>query len=94
MPKVNTTQTDKLFRELESRMESLPQDALKEFVKNTPRRSGNARRSTRLDKTTIVADYPYAQRLDEGYSQKSPDGMTQPTQDWIEQEVNRRLKGL
>lgn len=63
------------------------------FYKNTPVRLGNARRNTYLtsDRSRIVADYPYAQRLDEGYSKQSPDGMTQPTLEFIEDEIQKYI---
>ena len=67
--------------------------AYKAFVKNTPIRSGNARRKTRLQGKTINANYPYAKRLDEGYSQQAPDGMTKPTEDFIKKRVAAILKG-
>jgi hypothetical protein len=94
MAKVNTTQVNRLFKELSTRMDDLPDAALDEFRKNTPRDRGNARRNTRLDNNTIVADYPYSQRLEEGYSRQAPQGMIEPTEKWIQQEVDRRLKGL
>lgn len=75
-------------------LKDLPEDALDEFKKNTPIRSGNARRRTYLKKDTIVADYAYAQRLDEGYSKQRPEGMTVPTEEWIREEVERRLRGI
>lgn len=46
---------------------------------NTPVQSGNARRKTRYKQDEIHANYPYAKRLDEGYSKQSPDGMSKPT---------------
>lgn len=49
------------------------------FVKNTPVKSGYARRHTSKNSSEIVADYPYAQRLDTGYSRQSLNGMTKPT---------------
>lgn len=45
----------------------------------TPVRSGNARRNTKYKQDEIHANYAYAKRLDEGYSKKSPDGMSKPT---------------
>lgn len=59
--------------------EKVSQVAYKAFVKNTPVRSGNARRNTKKQGKVINADYPYAQRLEEGYSQQAPNGMTEPT---------------
>lgn len=40
---------------------------------------GNARRKTILRGNEVQANYPYAQRLEEGYSSQAPDGMTEPT---------------
>jgi len=49
------------------------------FVANTPIKTGNARRHTIKGTDEIRAEYPYAQRLDAGWSRQSPDGMTKPT---------------
>lgn len=94
MAKVKLDSYRKQMAELVERLDDLPRDAHAEFIKNTPKRSGNARRNTRLQDTKIVADYPYSQRLDEGYSRQAPQGMVQPTEQWIQKEVDRRLKGL
>jgi hypothetical protein len=74
--------------------DDLPMEAYKHFVEETPERSGNAKRKTRLDGNRIVADYPYSRRLDEGYSKQAPRGMVEPTEQWIQQEVDRRLKRI
>lgn len=50
-----------------------------QFKQITPRRTGNARSKTRYNSTEIVADYRYAERLDDGYSKQAPGGMTEPT---------------
>ena len=94
MAKVNLTSFNQQMKRLEAALDSLPQDAHKEFVKNTPVRSGNARRNTKLQDNKIVADYAYSQRLDEGYSRQQPKGMTAPTEEWIRKEVDQRLKGI
>lgn len=94
MAKVDISGFRKQMAELQERLENLPRAAHEEFVKTTPKRSGNARRNTRLQDTKIIADYAYSQRLDEGYSSQAPQGMTQPTEQWIQREVDRRLKGL
>lgn len=57
----------------------VPKEAFKTFLENTPVADGNARSKTKLKGSTIVADYPYAKRLDEGYSRQAPEGMTKPT---------------
>jgi hypothetical protein len=94
MAKVDKTKTDKMFRSLKQAMDDLPRVAHEEFIRNTPVRSGNARRNTRLQGTKIVADYAYSGELDAGRSPQAPQGMTQPTEQWIQQEVDRRLKDL
>jgi hypothetical protein len=80
----------------------LPQEAYKEFVKNTPVRSGNAKRNTRLKGNTIEADYAYAGVLDKGRhmtsrgmrgSNQAPKGMTQPTVDFLRKRVAQIVRG-
>lgn len=65
------------------------------FVKTTPVDTGNARRSTEKDVINykITADYPYAERLDKGWSKQAPDGMVQPTIDHISKRINQYLRG-
>jgi hypothetical protein len=94
MAKVNLTSFSRQMDLARQVAEDLPTDALEEFVKNTPIDKGRARRSTKLQNNTIVADYPYSQRLDKGYSKQAPAGMTAPTEQWIQQEMDRRLKGI
>jgi hypothetical protein len=62
------------------------------FMSNTPRRTGNAQSNTILRKDAIEANYPYAKRLDEGYSNLKPDGMTKPTAKWFQQYIRRISK--
>ena len=72
-------------------LDHLAQDAYSFFVAHTPYRSGNARRRTRLDHHTITGDYPYAERLDNGWSRQAPQGMTDPTEAWIAANYQRYL---
>tara|TARA_R110002126_G_scaffold189105_1_gene337405 strand:+ start:505 stop:792 length:288 start_codon:yes stop_codon:yes gene_type:complete len=81
------------LKRIQKKLAQVPKEAFKEFVSDTPIRSGNARRKTKLKGKTIVADYPYAKRLDEGYSKQSPDGMTKPTEAFIKKRVAQILKG-
>lgn len=74
-------------------LKELPGKAYQEWLKNTPIDTGNARRKTRLRGTVIEAQYPYAQRLDEGWSKQSPKGMTEPTQKFVDREM-KRIMGL
>ena len=82
---VDTKEFDKLVQRAEEEIREIPRDAYLFFKQSTPYRKGNARRNTRLvNGDTIVAAYPYAERLDEGYSKKAPAGMTEPTEKYIE----------
>jgi hypothetical protein len=93
-----------LFSDATSVTQDLAEDAYKYFVAQTPVRSGNARRNTNiasmkdsktgLSKTTIEGDYAYAQRLDEGYSQQSPNGMTAPTERYIERRLDELVRKI
>jgi hypothetical protein len=71
-------------------LERLPQEALTVFKDNTPIRQGNARRSTKLEnRATINADYPYATRLDQGYSKQKPRGMSEPTLKFVKDKLDK-----
>lgn len=89
--KVNTMTSS--LKRMQKKLNQVPKEAYQEFVDETPIRSGNARRKTRLQGKTINANYPYAKRLDEGYSNQSPDGMTKPTEAFIKKRVAAILRG-
>lgn len=83
--------------------EQVMEDAYDFFVKTTPKRSGNARRNTHLDRSNnqIDADYSYAEVLDKGRhmtnrgargSTFAPRGMSKPTLEEIDRLVNKHLK--
>ena len=63
------------------------------FVEHTPVKSGNAKRHTFKDATSIHADYAYAKRLDNGWSKQSPGGMTKPAivamRDYVQKVIGR-----
>lgn len=82
-----------VLKKIQKKLDNLPKEAEKEFVKNTPIRTGNARRNTKRNKDTIVANYPYAKRLDEGYSKQSPQGMVKPTEDFIMRRFREIMSG-
>ena len=87
---------DRLTPDLRKKLEELravPREAHQVFVDNTPVRSGNARRRTRLVGETITADYPYAQRLDRGWSRQKPLGMTKPTIAFLLRRLAQIFKG-
>lgn len=80
------------FKDANRVPEELRERAYKFFRDRTPIRSGNARRNTKLEDTSIVADYPYAERLDTGWSKQAPDGMTEPTTQFIERELEQLIR--
>lgn len=88
------TQVTSKLKNIKTKINRVPDEAFKVFVVNTPVRSGNARRNTKLKgKRVIEANYPYAKRLDEGHSKQSPKGMVQPTIDFIRKRVKQILAG-
>lgn len=83
-----------MLKKQQKAINKIPDEAFKVFVSETPVRSGNARRNTKLKgKKQIVANYPYAQRLDEGYSKQSPEGMIKPTEEYIIERFNQIMSG-
>lgn len=67
----------------------VPKESLIEFKALTPIRSGNARRRTTLSGNTIEANYPYAQRLDEGWSNQAPRGIIRPWELWFRKKIKQ-----
>lgn len=90
----NLRSTEKMFDNAEKIARDLVRDGYEYFVKQTPVRSGNARRNTQLRGTTIDANYAYAQRLDQGYSSQSPKGMTEPTEKFLEQRLEQLTRNV
>lgn len=75
---------------LNDTLEQLPKDAAEVFVEETPIRTGNARKNTKLRRDSeIEADYPYANRLNEGYSRQARNGMTEPTVKFIRDTIRK-----
>ena len=62
------------------------------WVKYTPKRSGNAKKNTKLVNDEIHANYPYAQKLDEGWSKQNGGvGMSKPTLDAVQQYIDKKI---
>jgi len=61
------------------------------FVKNTPVKTGNAKRHTTKTSSEIDAAYPYATRLNQGYSHQSPNGMSKPAVDAMRDYIKKKL---
>jgi hypothetical protein len=78
---------------IQNALAKLPQEAYKVFKDNTPIKTGNARRKTRLSGDTIRADYPYAEKLNEGYSKQAPQGMVTPTEKFLRKRIREILRG-
>lgn len=85
--------------EIKSRLDQIKKDlsdqrlaqiAKNYFIDQTPKRSGNARDQTFLKDNVINANYPYAQRLDNGWSKQAPKGMTAPTIEFIKKYIKRQ----
>lgn len=93
--KLDRTDLDLLVKQLAQIPDQLLDSGLEVFKQNTPVRSGNAKRSTRVrGSDTILADYDYASRLDDGTSGQSPDGMTDPTIQHWERDIQTLLRKL
>jgi hypothetical protein len=86
-------QLSKDLARIQKQLQNYPQEALAEYKNLTPKarvNGGNARRNTTLKGSRIEANYPYAQRLDSGWSKQAPQGMTKPFLQW----VSRRMKQI
>jgi hypothetical protein len=95
MVKVDLSEFNRQMIRAQRALDDLPEFAEKSMQKHTPVRTGNARRNTNLTGNTVVADYPYAQRLEDNYSpQTRGRGIIAPTEQEIQREVDRRLKGI
>ena len=92
--KVNTQQVESMFNDLEKMPKSVMKDAFRFYKNETPVRSGNARNKTKLRNKQIKSGYPYAGRLDEGWSKQAPKGMTEPTLDEIDNIIDKELRRI
>jgi len=72
---------------------TVPLQAHQQMVQLTPKDRGNARSKTTLYSNSIIrANYPYATRLDEGYSKQAPRGMTRPLREWLRRKLQLILR--
>ena len=74
---------------LEKKINDLKKDAADHFQSTTPIRTGNARSKTKLEGNRIQADYDYATLLNQGRSKQAPKGMTEPTIEFIKDQVRK-----
>ena len=70
----------------------VPEDAFEFWRKITPKRTGNARRRTRFNNNTTEAQYAYAQNLDQGASRQAPQGMSEPTIQFLDKAYNKAIR--
>jgi hypothetical protein len=91
-----------MLSKMKKELNNIPKEAYQFFLKQTPVRSGNAKRNTKLKGNTIQANYQYAEVLDKGRhmtsrgmrgSEQAPQGMTKPTEEFIQQRVDKIVKG-
>lgn len=80
------------LKKLEQVLEKLPEKALDIWIQNTPKKSGNARRKTKLKGKTIHADYAYAVPLNQGSSKQAPNGISEPTAEALNKHLNSRMR--
>ena len=95
--RVDTREVDKMFEDLMDMDKDVMADAFETFKESTPEDTGYAKNTaTKLKKKKknyyIHAQYPYAKRLDEGWSKKKPKGMTAPTERKIDDLVAQYIK--
>ena len=92
----------KSLSKIKQKLQMLPKEAYTVFKNETPVKTGNAKRNTKLKGTTITANYGYAEVLDKGRhmtrrgmrgSKQAPQGMTKPTTDYIKKRLAQIVKG-
>lgn len=93
--KVDSRQFDEIINVLDSLPKKAMDDAFPKYKKDTPIKSGNARRRTRRRSANkIISNYGYAGKLDDGWSKQSPEGFTAPAIENIEEFVEKTIKRL
>lgn len=92
MVEVNDTDVKQMLTALTNDVASAWQRSGTFFKNATPVKSGNARSRTRTVGDRITGDYGYAGRLDEGYSKQAPQGMTDPTFDYFDKQIDNIVR--
>jgi hypothetical protein len=87
--KVNKRDLQELKKDIDKAIDTSMKSTYIFFKKVTPKDTGNAKSKTMYDQRTltITGAYPYAARLDDGYSQQAPKGMTQPSLVYLRREL-------
>lgn len=80
----------RVLKGMQTELSKYPHEAEAKFISLTPVKTGNARRNTNLNSQQIIeASYPYAERLDQGWSKQAPRGMTKPFEQWVQNKVRK-----
>ena len=85
-------QSDDITQALKDIPDGVMTKAGKYFRKITPRDRGYARRNTTYSESGIKANYAYAHRLDTGWSKQAPDGMSDPTSEYIDKLIDQNVR--
>jgi len=91
---INSKQVDKLFKNMGAISKNIVDDSYPYLKKETPIRTGNARRSTKKQGLSIKSNYGYAGDLDAGSSRQAPDGFTDPTIDYMTTLLEKEIRRL
>lgn len=79
-----------MFNELLDMGDEMMDDGFPVLKKATPKDTGNARRNTvHKSSAKIESRYPYADRLNTGWSKQAPNGFTEPTLKHMEDFVDK-----
>ncbi|MDA7807343.1 hypothetical protein N8955_01265 [bacterium] len=100
--KVNQRQVKSLFDQLEEMPAETIRAGYDKFKDKTPVRTGNAKSKTTVKTSRtpsakgnqIRAQYPYAERLDTGWSKQAPDGMSKATEDEMDRFVDKYISRI
>ena len=84
-----TNNIRKRLKEIERQFPRVRKEAAEKFKDITPIKTGNAQSKTVLKGIEIQANYPYANRLNKGWSRQAPDGMTKNTIEFIRRLIRK-----
>ena len=91
---IDSKQFEKRMQELVEFPDILVEELLPIVKKETPIRSGNARRKTKQQRNQIKSDYPYAGRLNDGWSKQAPKGFIEPSLKQLDRVVEKQLRKI
>jgi len=89
--KFDTSDFDDMVKELRNIGPNSMKQLYPFYRKETPIRSGNARNKTKLRSSEIRSKYPYAGRLDDGWSDQAPKGFTEPSIEKLDSIIDKTI---